>query len=80
MAKTEKAVLELITPAPLIFIRSNSHITVNTDKRAPLAVLGRFHVNSMQLLHQPDSILVDLGLCFRTGRIAFKHIGSQLLA
>ena len=45
-----------------------------------LAVLGRFHVNSMQLLHQPDSILVDLGLCFRTGRIAFKHIGSQLLA
>ena len=45
-----------------------------------LTVLGFFHVDAVDLLHQPDGILVDLGLCFRTGRIAFKHIGSQLLA
>ena len=34
----------------------------------------------MDLLHQPDGILVDLGLGFRTGGIALKHIGSQLLS
>ena len=49
MAKTEKAVLELITPAPLIFIRSNSHITVNTDKRAPLIVRGHSSGNIYKL-------------------------------
>ena len=45
-----------------------------------LAVLGGFHINTVDLLHQPDSILIDMGFGFCTGRITFKHITRKFLA
>ena len=45
-----------------------------------LAVLCGFHVNTMNLFHQANGILIDLRLCFRTSRIAFKYIGSQIFS
>ena len=45
-----------------------------------LTVLGSFHVYAVDLLHQSDSILVDLRFGFRTGGVAFKYIARQLLA
>ena len=50
------------------------------DIRQQLAVLGGFHVDAVDLLYQPDSILVDPWLSFRAGGIAFKRIGSQFLS
>lgn len=34
----------------------------------------------MDLLHQPDSILIDPGLGLRASGITFKHITCQLFA
>lgn len=38
------------------------------------AVLRLLHIDAIDLFHQPDSILVDPGLCLCSGGIAFKHI------
>ena len=40
------------------------------DIRQELAVLGGFHIDAVDRLHQPDGILVDLRLGFSTGGIA----------
>ena len=44
------------------------------------AVLRSFHINTVDLLHQPDGIRVNTGFGFRTGRVAFKHVACQFLA
>ena len=62
-----------------IAAHGDDHIHLR-DVGKELAVLGGFHIDAVDLLHQPDRIGVDPGLGFRTGRIAFKHIACQLLS
>lgn len=45
-----------------------------------LAVLSFFHVNSINLLHQSDCVLVDFGFCFRSSRIEFKFVSTQVFS
>ena len=62
-----------------IAAHGNNHIHFR-DLGQELTVLGGFHINAVDLLHQPDRLLIDLRFCFRTGRIAFKHIRCQFLS
>lgn len=50
------------------------------NRRNQLRILRLLHVDAIKLIHQSDSILIDSGFCFRSGRIAFKHVGRQRFA
>ena len=50
------------------------------NRRNQLRILRLLHVDAIKLIHQSDSILIDPGFCFRSGRIAFKHVGRQRFA
>lgn len=50
------------------------------NRRNHLRILRLLHVDAIKLLHQPHGILIDLRLGFRSGRIAFKHVGRQRFA
>ena len=50
------------------------------DIRQELAVLSGFHINFVDLLHQPHGVLIDPWFGFCSGRIALKHITCQLLS
>ena len=56
------------------------HHVHRRDLGQELAMLGGLHVAAVDLLHQPDGVGVDVGLCLRSGGIAFEHIPGQLLA
>lgn len=45
-----------------------------------LTVLRLFHINAIDLLHQPHRILIDLRPWFCSGRIALKDIGRKMSA
>ena len=67
--------------------KRTSHIAAHGDGdirfwniRNQLRILRLLHVDAIKLLHQPHGILIDLRLGFRSGRIAFKHVGRQCFA
>ena len=62
-----------------IAAHGDDHIHLR-NVRQELTVLGGFHIDTVDLLHQPDGILINLRFRFCTGRIAFKHIAGQLLS
>ena len=45
-----------------------------------LTVLRLFHINAIDLLHQPHCILINLRPWFCSGRIALKDIGRKMSA
>ncbi len=45
-----------------------------------LRILGLFHIDSVQLFHQADSVLIDLRFSFGSSRIALEHIRGKRLA
>ena len=60
-----------------------AHFDNNIDGRKfvqQLALLRLLHINAIDLLHQPQGILVDLRLGLRSGAIAVKHIRCQVFS
>ena len=41
-------------------------------------LLCQFHINAIELLHQPNGILIDLRFCFCSGRIKIKFISMEM--
>lgn len=62
-----------------IAAHGNDHIHLR-NIRQELAKLRFLHIDAMNLFHQPDSILVDIGFGFCACRVTLKNIGRKLLS